>query len=151
MRCIREAEIIEDAARAGHNRTKIRAPRCAGDAAWAVAHREAHNVSFILKIWILGSCPGVWAVALVDTWAYLGNCLYIMHECSSHWCLVVLLLKSNGDIPEAPIPVWWGTIIYWISDSCLVITEVHIPFCRPDIVVGVRNGLVVRVRKGWNV
>ncbi len=36
--------------------------------------------------WLLGSCPRPWAVALVDTWDYLGNCPYIMHDTSGYWC-----------------------------------------------------------------
>ncbi len=35
--------------------------------------------------WPLGSCPRAWAVALVDTWDYLGNCPYIMHDTSGYW------------------------------------------------------------------
>ena len=52
---------------------------------WVVTQGEACHVSICLKIWLLGNCPGAWAVAHVDTCGILGNCPYIMFEYNSYW------------------------------------------------------------------
>ncbi len=78
--------------------------------------------------WLLGSCPRAWAVALVDTWDYLGNCPYIMHDTSGYWWFeftsrgqqnVRVLELLKGFLPPTKLALQMYDLFIWHAAYCL--------------------------------